>query len=291
MNLALRWQAPPQRALRAEQLGRLASLCLKREVKTYPKPGLVSDVDNGAHRDMDAALLCKSADTLAPFFSELAAAGAEGAGMDRLRAIGVAAERAMLVATSGVNTHRGAIFGLGLLCAAAGYRSRLSLRKPLGELVSQRWGEAILEGPISLRSHGAVASRRYGAGGARAEAACGFPSVYDVALPALGAARTLAPHDEEAVRVQTCMALIADVADTNLLHRGGADGLRFAQASASAFLAAGGIGCPGWRDRAAGIHIAFVARNLSPGGSADLLAMALFVEALSVETRVIDRLD
>ncbi len=277
MNLALRWQTLPQRALGAEQLGHLASLCLTLEVETYPKPGLVSHVDNGAHRDMDAALLFLSADTLAPFFGELAAAGAEGAGMDRLRAIGVAAERAMLAATSGVNTHRGAIFGLGLLCAAAGYRSALGIRKPLGELVSQRWGEAIVDGPISLRSHGAVAARRYGAGGARAEAACGFPSVYDIALPALQAARQLAPHDEEGVRVQTCMALIADVTDTNLLHRGGAEGLRFAQDSASAFLAAGGIGCPGWRGRAADIHKTFVAHNLSPGGSADLLAMALFV--------------
>jgi len=280
MNLALRWQTLPQPAFVAEQLGHLASLCLKLEVETYPKPGLVSHVDNGAHSDMDAALLRKSADTLAPFFSQLAAAGAEGAGMDRLRAIGVAAERAMLAATSGVNTHRGAIFGLGLICAAAGYRSALGIRKPLGELVSQRWGEAILNGPISLRSHGAMASRRYGAGGARAEAASGFPSVYDIALPALYAARSLAPLDEEAVRVQTCMALIAEVTDTNLLHRGEADGLRFAQTSASVFLAAGGVGCPGWRDRAAGIHQAFVARNLSPGGSADLLAMALFIDQI-----------
>ena len=104
-----------------------------------------------------------------------------------------------------------------------------------------------------------------------------------IALPALHAARKLAPHDEEAVRIQTCMTLIADVDDTNLLHRGGSEGLRFAQASAS------GIPCrraasdrPGWRERAADIHHAFVARNLSPGGSADLLAMALFVDRLEV---------
>jgi triphosphoribosyl-dephospho-CoA synthase len=280
MTIALRWQSAPGRARHAEQLGHLASLCLKLEVETHPKPGLVSHVDNGSHRDMDAELLCLSAETLTPFFSDLAAAGAAGAGMNRLRAIGVAAERAMLAATLGVNTHRGAIFGLGLLCAAAGYRSALGIRKSLGELVSQRWGDAILEGPISLRSHGAIASRRYGAGGARAEAACGFPSVYDVALPALHAARTLAPHDEEAARVQTCMALIAEVTDTNLLHRGGADGLRFAQAGASAFLGVGGIGRPDWHNRAASIHKAFVARNLSPGGSADLLAMALFVDRI-----------
>jgi len=282
MTPALRWQSQPGRRLDAEQLGHLASLCLKLEVETYPKPGLVSHVDNGAHRDMDAALLYLSATTLMPFFSELAAAGAEGAGMHRLRAIGVAAERAMLAATRGVNTHRGAIFGLGLLCAAAGYRDAVGIRKSLGRLVSERWGDDILSGPISLRSHGAVASRRYGAGGARAEAADGFPSVYDIALPALHAARELAPHDEEAARVQTCVRLIAEVTDTNLLHRGGAEGLRFAQESASNLLSAGGIGSPGWRKRAADIHQAFVSRNLSPGGSADLLAMALFVDRLEV---------
>jgi len=280
MTIALRWQALPGRELQAAQLGRLASLCLKLEVETHPKPGLVSYIDNGAHSDMDAELLCRSADTLTPFFRDLAVAGAEGARMSRLRAIGVAAERAMLAATAGVNTHRGAIFGLGLLCAAAGFRSALGLRKTLGDVVSQRWGDDILSGPISLRSHGAVAARRYGAGGARAEAADGFPSVYDIALPALRAARTRAPDDEEAVRIQACMTLIANVADTNLLHRGGPEGLRFAQASASAFLAAGGVGPAGWRTRAVDIHHAFVARNLSPGGSADLLAMALFVDRL-----------
>jgi triphosphoribosyl-dephospho-CoA synthase len=282
MTPALRWSSQRSRALDAEQLGHLASLCLKLEVETHPKPGLVSHIDNGAHSDMNATLLCRSAETLMPFFRELAAAGAEGAGMNRLRAIGVAAERAMLAATYGVNTHRGAIFGLGLLCAAAGYRNAVGIRKSLGRLVLERWGDDILSGPVSLRSHGAVASRRYGAGGARAEAAGGFPSVYDIALPALRAARELAPRDEEAVRVQTCMRLIAEVTDTNLLHRGGAEGLHFAQASAASFLAAGGVGSPGWRKHVAEIHQAFVSRNLSPGGSADLLAMALFVDRLEV---------
>ncbi len=280
MNVALRWHASPDREHHADELGRLASLCLKLEVTTFPKPGLVSHIDNGSHSDMDAGLLCRSADTLAPYFRDLALAGSERAGMNRLRAIGVAAERAMLLATAGVNTHRGAIFGLGLLCAAAGYRKTHGARRSLGRLVCERWGEAILSGPVSLRSHGALAQRRYGAGGARAEAACGFPSVYEVGLPALHAARELTPGDEEAARVQTCMTLIASVTDTNVLHRGGSDGLQFAQASASAFLATGGVGRPDWREQADDVHQAFVARNLSPGGSADLLAMTLFVDRL-----------
>ena len=280
MNVALRWQSSPGLEGPAEQLGRLAALCLKLEVKTFPKPGLVSHVDNGSHTDMDAELLCRSADSLAPFFRDLAIAGIAGAGMNRLRAIGIAAESAMLEVTRGVNTHRGAIFGLGLLCAAAGYRSAFGIRKPLGKLVAERWGDAIRSGPVSLRSHGAAAARSYGAGGARAEAASGFRSAYEIAIPALHAGRKLAPDDEEAARIQACMALIAAVVDTNLLHRGGPAGLSFAQTSASTFLASGGVGCFGWRARAAEIHRAFVARNLSPGGAADLLAMAMFVDRL-----------
>jgi triphosphoribosyl-dephospho-CoA synthase len=259
-------------------IGALAADCLKREIATYPKPGLVSQVDSGAHDDMDAALMNRSADALAPFFAELAGAGAGGSGMDRLRVIGIEAERTMLVATGGINTHRGAIFGLGLLCAAAGFRAAYRIRGTLGTVVAARWGEQILAGPVALRSHGAVIARRYGAGGARMEAAGGFPSVYRCGLAALDTGRASAPGDEEAARVQLCMALIAAVEDTNLLHRGGPDGLAFARKAARRFLAAGGVGDPAWRERAAEIHRAFVARRLSPGGGADLLAMTLFVD-------------
>jgi triphosphoribosyl-dephospho-CoA synthase len=199
--------------------------------------------------------------------------------MDRLRAIGIAAERAMLTATGGVNTHRGAIFGLGLLAAAAGFRHVYGIHRSLGVIIAERWGQTILTGPVSLHSHGANAARYYGAGGARAEAAQGLPSVYKIALPALRAGRGFARGDE-AARVHACMALIASVEDTNLLHRGGAVGLAFAQAQASTFLAEGGVAQTDWQARATAIHRAFTARNLSPGGCADLLAMALFVDRL-----------
>lgn len=249
-------------------------------MNTHPKPGLVSHMDVGAHRDMDAQLLYRSADTLAPFLTELATAGMAGVGLGRLREIGIAAERAMLAATDGVNTHRGAIFGLGLMAAAAGFRHSNGISGPLGRIVATQWGGSIARMPAVPDSHGAGAARRYGAGGARKEAAHGFPSVYGVAVPALAVGRKLARGDAEAARVHACLALIAAVGDTNLLHRGGLEGLAFAQRLAGAFLAAGGVGQPGWRRQALRIHAMFVARNLSPGGCADLLAMALFAHAL-----------
>ncbi|MCB8877125.1 triphosphoribosyl-dephospho-CoA synthase MdcB [Acidisoma silvae] len=278
MSLTL---AHPAFKTSSESLGAWASACLVAELETYPKPGLVSHRDQGAHHDMNAALLRLSARSLEPFFSHLAAAGAEDADLDQLRRIGIVAEQAMLRATGGVNTHRGAIFGLGLLCAAMGLRqahSNITLR--LGELVAFRWGMAIADAPANMASNGAIVARRFRVGGARAEAVAGFPSAYAIALPALRAGRRMAPENAEAERIQACMALIAQLDDTNLLHRGGATGLAFAQDAATGFLAAGGIAAPDWHRRAEAIHAAFVARNLSPGGTADLLAMALFLDPL-----------
>ena len=269
----------------AELLASLASESLKIEVATYPKPGLVSPVDTGAHDDMDAALMNRSADALEPYFAALAGAGADGADMSRLRAIGIEAEAAMMVATRGVNTHRGAIFGMGLLCAAAGFRARYHVAASLGAIVRNRWGAAIQRGPTQPHSHGSEVARRHSTGGARAEAAAGFPSLYQLAIPALVQGRSLArlhaktwPH---AAQVHALMVLIADVADTNLLYRGGAEGLAYAQAEARAFLEGGSIATMGWHARAVAIHERFTARRLSPGGCADLLAMAMFVERLT----------
>jgi triphosphoribosyl-dephospho-CoA synthase len=255
--------------------------CLLREVETWPKPGLVSHVDAGSHADMDAGTLRRSAAAIQPYLHALAEAGAHGCAMRRLRIIGLEAEAAMLAATGGVNTHRGAIFGLGLLCAAAGAKAggRVDPAMPLGAVVSRLWGSEILDGPVLLHSHGGEARRRYGAGGARLEAAQGFPGVYEIGLPALQRGALIAPGDAEAARVQACFALIASLQDTNLLHRGGPPGLRFAQRAARGFLDDGGVGQRNWRERANAVHRAFVARWLSPGGSADLLALTLFIQA------------
>jgi triphosphoribosyl-dephospho-CoA synthase len=262
-------------------IGAVAADCLVEELETWPKPGLVSHVDNGSHDDMDAGTFRRSAAAIRPYLQRLADAGALGCGMGRLRIIGLAAERAMFAATAGINTHRGAIFGLGLLCAAAGAKAGglVDPALPLGDVVARLWGDSILDGPVLLHSHGSVARRRFRAGGARIEAAMGFPSVYGIGLPALRRAVPVLPENMQAARVEACFALIASVEDTNLLHRGGLDGLRFAHDAARRFIASGGVCAPGWRARAQSIHESFVARRLSPGGSADLLAMTLFVEA------------
>ena len=230
---------------------------------------------------MDAGTLRASAAAIRPFFADLVAAGGRGAAMPELRGIGLRAEAAMMTATGGVNAHRGAIFSLGLICAAAGALGELPGSAGAYALaVQRRWGTAIDGAPASPTSHGGRVVRRYGVGGARAEAAAGFPTVLATGLPALRRGRARAPSDAMAARVDCFFALLAVVDDTNLLHRGGTDGLNAARAAAAAFVAAGGIGEPGWRDRAVNVHRAFVATNLSPGGCADLLATTLLLDAL-----------
>jgi triphosphoribosyl-dephospho-CoA synthase len=269
----------------ADLVSGAAHAALLAELHTWPKPGLVSHIDTGSHTDMDMHTLAASAASIRPFFAHLALAGAAGSAMGALREIGKAAESAMLESTGGVNAHRGAIFGLGLLCAAAGATWSTAEDRPwraadLCDTVRRRWGDSIMSGPIPRRSHGAAAWRRFGAGGARAQAACGFPQILAVALPALRLGRLIAPADEEAARVHGFFALLATIEDTNLLHRGGAEGLSFAQKSAAGFLEKGGVAQVGWRDAAAAVHRDFIERRLSPGGCADLLAISLFLDAL-----------
>jgi triphosphoribosyl-dephospho-CoA synthase len=256
----------------ASAIGDHAAKALIAELTAYPKPGLVSLVDNGSHEDMTARHFVRSTAALRGYFTAMARAGANDAGFDALRRIGVEAEVAMRRATGGVNTHRGAIFSLGLLAAAAGAQPGA----PLGKTVRARWGADIIAHRRDPASHGSAVTRVHGEGGAQAEAAAGFPSVYDIALPAYREVLR-AGLDEHAASVQAFFALLARVDDTNLLHRGGVEGLRFAQRAAQAFLDDGGVLGDDPLQRAVAVHRSLVARRLSPGGCADLLAACLFV--------------
>jgi triphosphoribosyl-dephospho-CoA synthase len=263
-------------------IGRAAIRALYAELALHPKPGLVSPLDSGSHDDMDMTTFMRSLFALRGYYRDIAAAGARGADFATLQALGIAAERRMLAATGGVNTHRGAVFGLGLLTAAAGWLRGTG--KPLGgqafgDAVATQWGDDILAAsPRAPDSNGAQAIRRYGVRGARQEAAEGFPTLFKVALPTLSRTFDILGCEERAM-VQTLFALMAALEDTNLLHRGGPAGLTFVQAEAQRFLDRGGVFRPGWRAEALALHDACIARRLSPGGSADMLAAAWFVHS------------
>jgi triphosphoribosyl-dephospho-CoA synthase len=263
-------------------LGRAAVVALYDELALAPKPGLVSFVDSGSHGDMDARTFMRSLFSLRLYFPRVATWGALGSTFEVLESEGMHAEARMLAATGGINTHRGAIFCLGLLCASAGaliaQGMRLDAPALRGEMIA-RWGPALSDRVrhTSSSSHGAVAARRFGLRSAGAEAALGFPVLFETTLPALLAAQARGASPTEA-RLQALFETMAVLEDTNLAHRGGLAGLRHAQQAARKFLAAGGASRPDALVHARALHADFVARRLSPGGTADMLAAACWAQ-------------
>ncbi|PHV06349.1 triphosphoribosyl-dephospho-CoA synthase MdcB [Janthinobacterium sp. BJB412] len=285
---------PHRRAERRRQhvfaaaVARLAVRSLYAELSLYPKPGLVSLVDNGSHDDMNAATFLRSLFALRHYFRHICLAGIQGAPFVRLKQLGIEAETRMLHATGGVNTHRGAIFSLGLLCAAAGRGAAQDMPltpAALRAVLLIRWGDELaahcgaIERPAAS-SHGMRAAALHAASGAREEGALGLPSVFDIGLPALRASLARGASMRHA-RVDALFALMAHVSDTNVYHRGGAEGARTVRAEAERFVALGGTGHPQWREAALDCHRLFVRRRLSPGGAADLLAASCLVHAMS----------
>lgn len=263
------------RPLTPAAIGTAAALALRDELVLSPKPGLVTLTSRGSHDDMDARTFLRSIAALRPYFGTMAWLGCSGAAFDALQARGLRAEADMMAATGGVNTHRGAIFQLGLLCAAAGAvlaHGATLTPSALRAALLRHWGAALTERaqrPSTLP--GGRAARAYGLRSASQEAALGFPALFETAVPALQSAlaRGLAPAHAQ---LDTLFHLIAVLDDSNLAHRGGLEGLHFAQAVARAFLAEGGAASASARDRLPALCAAFEARRLSPGGAADTLA-------------------
>ncbi len=272
----------------AADIGRAATLALHDELALAPKPGLVSFADNGSHDDMDAHSFMRSLFALRRYFVRIAELGATRAPFGALERCGLEAEARMLAATGGVNTHRGAIFMLGLLCAAAGAAATdpaagcgptaATVRAALLRL----WGDALQARCARLPTlPGGLAARRHGLRSASQEAALGFPIVFAVALPAWMRARQ-AGLGSTRLRLQVFFEIMAVLDDANLAHRGGAAGLQHARQQARRFLRAGGAAQPAGLVQAQAIHADFVARRLSPGGCADSLSAACFLHRLGV---------
>lgn len=274
-------------AAQSRRLGALASESLRLELALEPKPGLVTPTRRGSHADMDHGTFIASIDALETYFVDCAALGAAGAAFSDLRQRAIAAEAQMLAATGGVNTHKGAIFTLGLLTAAAGWRALhvpTAAAADLGRIVGERWGTALLAHGADLpaigpMSHGQRARLLHAVPGAREHAAAGFPVLFAITLPALrtAAARAAPPH---ACCLHALLTTMAVLPDTNLVHRGGPEGLLWAQQACERFVAAGSVFGVGWERHLEDLAEQFEQRWLSPGGSADLLSAACFVHRL-----------
>ena len=266
-----------------QHIARLAIRSLHTELRLHPKPGLVTPLDTGSHTDMTADTFMRSLFALRHYFVRIAQAGVELAPFETLRSLGIAAERRMLVATNEINTHRGAIFAVGMLAAAIGAASSSGQKDALSaeyirNLLMQRWGSALHR--HASQSAGAT-SPVFLIDGARTEAARGFPSVFELGLPTLRRSLARGRNFQHAC-VDTLFALIAQIDDTNIVHRGGHHAADHARDLAQQFMDAGATGDDGWEHRAQVIGQRFVMLNISPGGAADLLAASCLIHWISL---------
>ncbi|WP_234976332.1 triphosphoribosyl-dephospho-CoA synthase CitG [Vibrio quintilis] len=278
------------------------------EVHLTPKPGLVDLLTNGAHTDMDVPLFEASASSIRPYLIRFLDAGlrfseqpADGL-LRVLRPIGLEAEQAMFAATKGVNTHKGMIFGLGLVCGAIGWLRGKGLTvnaQYISQTIKRCCACLVVDElkhrhvqtdhqpvtqPEPRETHGEFLYREYGLTGARGEAASGYHTILSHSLPAYEQAVSNGYSVEQSLW-QTLLVLMANNEDTNVVSRGGMHGLRFVRTAAESLLSQGGCASPALEASLIELDKVFTEKRLSPGGSADLLAMTWLLSQIETLDR------
>ena len=251
---------------------------LLAEVHVGPKPGLVDRFNSGAHRDMDESTFIRSAESLRGYFADCAYGGmylgltGDESITDSLVSLGKDAEKTMPSATGGINTHKGAIFSMGIFACAAG----MSGAKGGGDFRENvaMLGKKLSSKTTSDDTAGARISRETGISGIRGEAAAGYPAVFDTGLPVLKAG--LAAGDEEAAALKALTAIIAKAEDTNVIARGGTEAAKWLKSEAADILKKAETASFDIRKALADLDRECIEKNISPGGSADLLGLCLF---------------
>lgn len=281
-----------------KELAALAVKALLDEAALFPKPGLVDPVSQGAHSDMDFTTLVRSAAALQQGFYECARIGYESAAPDqsaaavrkRLRIAGLELEKAMFAETRGVNTHKGAIFIFAYLLGAAGQLFGVSAAPHCGlpeltealcarmrVLAAGLWDEdmAGVNAKQTL-THGEQVFLQYGCKGIRGEVEAGLPLVQRNAAYLAG----LTHLTQREAYLYTLLRIIAENEDTNVLFRAGSTALRDLQSRCASIVASGVTGAALYA-AVESLDDYCIERHISPGGSADLFAAALFCRSLS----------
>jgi triphosphoribosyl-dephospho-CoA synthase len=265
------------------RIAQQARQALIAEAELTPKPALVDRRGAGAHCDLSLAAMRLSAWTIEPYLLEMACRCIAQRPSQNLReqlaVIGRNAERAMLRATRGSNTHKGAIWILGLLVSAAAMHAEEAITaRELAGTAQQIASFEDRAAPMFL-SHGDLVAAKYGVTGARGEAVSGFPNIVEVGLPTLRGKRARGLNEVEA-RLDTLLTIMSRLEDTCLLYRGGRRALTAAQHGAISVLDAGGAATLSGMRQLKIMERTLLDLGVSPGGSADLLAATLFMDTL-----------
>lgn len=261
----------------------LATRALKAELNTTPKPGLVDTHDSGAHRDMDHALMMRSIRAMHPYFVRLATLGYDSPKLpahDDIVRIGIEAEKAMFMSTGGVNTYKGALFSMGLALTAATYiigRGKVAMTTHgkeyvPGDLLSATITQFANGFPDTSGTHGSRAKQLAQAGcclkSALDNAREGYTQLFGEWLPFY---ETRIKGDDSYVKHKTLLRIMCDLDDTNIVYR--TDYATMQQVKTQARHLLEDFSEAGIDD----LNRDFVSRNISPGGSADMLALVVFL--------------
>lgn len=272
-----------------KEIGLLCASCLFYEVSTSPKPGLVDRMNNGAHKDMDFLTFMRSITAIAPYFSKFAEIGCslnkiDENTLDMIRPMGIECEKSMFKATKGINTHKGAIFSLGILATAAGHSyskfqdlSSERVCSVVAEIASPAWKDFFKLNNNGAMSKGEKVYKSYGISGVRGEVASGFRSVREYALPVMKELISCGRYSRNDIYLQVLLHLMAQVADTNVISRGGLDAVKYVKNTAENALALGGAMTPEGMNEIIRIDEEYIKRNISPGGCADLLSVTMML--------------
>lgn len=290
------WGAPIARqeklpqAYRSRYYARLACRAMQTEARLTPKPGLVDGRNTGAHQDMALPDFLRSANAITRILPQFVDEGIASAALDthgvlaRLKPIGLRCETKMLQATGGINTHKGAIFTLGLFCAALGRHEALGQPLTPNALAATvaKFCHGIVERElVELRGLTPLTAGQrlfitFGLTGARGEAQAGYPLVIDHALPRYRQLRREGLSEELAL-LNTLLLIMSRNDDTCVASRGGIKGLHWLQRQTQQLLNVGGIRSPENLSLLQQLDDLCISRNLSPGGSADLLMLTWFL--------------
>jgi len=254
------------------------------EVSCYPSPGLVSPVSCGAHKDMDFFTFVDSTSVLSKYFMLFVQEGFSNKSckeiFDRIRIIGIEAEKDMFGKTEGVNTHKGMLFLMGVTCAAVGKafyeRKNFShIRHIIKDMVKGIVNKELvhMDNKNEL-SHGERLFLKYKAEGIRGEVERGIPTVFDFSLDLYKQNKDLSTNDR---LVHTLIAIMQICDDSTILHRHSIEVLNEVKEKAKEIILLGGMNSTIGRKKINTLCEEFIQRNISPGGSADLLGLTVFL--------------
>lgn len=267
-----------------QKVGQYLTQAILLEVSTHPKPGLVTRLSNGAHKDMSIFTFMMSSAVLSKAFNDLQDIGQAHRGtlaelFCKLRSYGVGAEAELLRVTKGVNTQRGILFAGGIVSAVSGYAMNMGLSRDALLPMIKEMAAGLVAKELKNLDHAAMTAGeklyyKYGITGIRGEVENGFPSVVNYGLPALEDAFDKGATINDAL-VHTLISLMTVVEDSNVIWRTDYDTLLEVQRIANKILSLGSVFTEKGRMAIAETERCFLQRRISPGGSADLLSVTI----------------